>query len=348
MRRNRFREGRDPDARTGLGVVVAGDEVVRELDGVLRVRDLGGVQPGVDVDQGAALVGQGASLGVGEAPGVGEAERDLTVPVQVAQVLGAGDERDVDGSAVRGAADFAQFEAVAGRVEALEVVDRLLEGGEMEVGADLVAEYGLGGGWLGVEGGGGRREGDGGREGVGRGGYSDSHAGDSFARRLAGQRHWSGTWETGRYPLRSEGRNGVLAHTRTADDEPCRRDRAPQGLALTDIWQPYTIYAMKTIKTTVYLNAADYRRLKSLAEEQDRSAAELVREAVAEYAARATERPWPRSIGMGNSGDPDFAENYEDYLDGFGEDGLEDYYGTDRSLASARSHTDRKSSGEEQ
>ncbi len=85
---------------------------------------------------------------------------------------------------------------------------------------------------------------------------------------------------------------------------------------------------MKTTKTTVYLNAADYRKLKSLAADQGRSAAELVREAVAEYAARQTERPWPRSIGMGDSGDPHFAENYEDYLDGFGEDGLEDYYGT--------------------
>ncbi len=84
---------------------------------------------------------------------------------------------------------------------------------------------------------------------------------------------------------------------------------------------------MKTVKTTVYLNAADYRKLKSLAADQRRSAAELVREAVAEYTARATERPWPRSIGIANSGDPDFAENHEDYLEGFGEDGLEDYYG---------------------
>ena len=85
---------------------------------------------------------------------------------------------------------------------------------------------------------------------------------------------------------------------------------------------------MKTIKTTVYLNAADYRKLKSLATDQGRSAAELVREAVAEYA-RATERPWPRSIGIADSGDPDFAANYEDHLDGFGEDGLEDYYRTE-------------------
>ncbi|MCY3548304.1 MAG: ribbon-helix-helix domain-containing protein [Gemmatimonadetes bacterium] len=96
---------------------------------------------------------------------------------------------------------------------------------------------------------------------------------------------------------------------------------------------------MKTIKTTVYLNAADYRRLKSLAADEGRSAAELVREAVAEYTARAKEREWPRSIGMGNSGDPHFAENYEDYLDGFGEDGLEDYFS---ALESSRQPKDTK------
>ncbi len=90
---------------------------------------------------------------------------------------------------------------------------------------------------------------------------------------------------------------------------------------------------MKTIKTTVYLNAADYRKLKSLATDQGRSAAELVREAVAEYAARETRRPWPRSIGMGDSGDPRFAERYEDHLDGFGDEGLEDYHGTVESSA---------------
>ncbi len=79
---------------------------------------------------------------------------------------------------------------------------------------------------------------------------------------------------------------------------------------------------MKTIKTTVYLNAADYRKLKSLATDQRRSAAELVREAVAEYAARATQRRWPRSIGMGDSGVCTLAERYEDMMDGFGAEGV--------------------------
>lgn len=81
---------------------------------------------------------------------------------------------------------------------------------------------------------------------------------------------------------------------------------------------------MKTIKTTVYLDAADYRTLKSLAADQKRSAAELVREAVAEYAARATARRWPRSIAMGDSGVADLAERYEDMMDGFGAEGLAD------------------------
>ena len=144
---------------TGLGVVVAGDQVVGQLDGVLGVRDLGGVEAAVDVHQGAALVGERAGLGVAEAARVREAERDFAVAVQVAQILGAGDERDVHGSPEGGAADFTEFEAVAGRVELLEVVDRFLEGGEEEVGPHTLAEYGLGGGDLGVEGGGGEGEG---------------------------------------------------------------------------------------------------------------------------------------------------------------------------------------------
>jgi len=101
---------------------------------------------------------------------------------------------------------------------------------------------------------------------------------------------------------------------------------------------------MSKIKTTVYLNAADYRKLKSLAAEKGRSTAELVREAVAEYATRSTEREWPRSIGIADSGDPHFAENYEDYMDGFGEEGLEDYFASLES-DSAREDSVRKPHG---
>ena len=82
---------------------------------------------------------------------------------------------------------------------------------------------------------------------------------------------------------------------------------------------------MKTIKTTVYLNAADYRRLKSLAVDEGRSAAELVREAVAEYTARVKPRLRPRCIGIANSGDPHFAERSEELLDDLGEEDLSEY-----------------------
>jgi hypothetical protein len=72
-------------------------------------------------------------------------------------------------------------------------------------------------------------------------------------------------------------------------------------------------------KTTVYLNAADYRRLQALARQEGRSAAELIREAVAEYAARRAP-PAPRSLGAGRSGQSELSERAEDLLGGLGDD----------------------------
>jgi predicted transcriptional regulator len=74
-------------------------------------------------------------------------------------------------------------------------------------------------------------------------------------------------------------------------------------------------------KTTVYLDAEDYRRLKALARAQGRSTAELVREAVSLYA-RAQHPPRrPTSIGAGRSGRGDVAERAEELLRGMGRDG---------------------------
>ncbi len=72
-------------------------------------------------------------------------------------------------------------------------------------------------------------------------------------------------------------------------------------------------------KTTVYLHKADYRRLKALAKEAGRPVAELVREAVAEYAARHGPAARPSSIGVGRSGRGDLSECAEDLLAGMGE-----------------------------
>ena len=71
-------------------------------------------------------------------------------------------------------------------------------------------------------------------------------------------------------------------------------------------------------KTTVYLDAADYRRLKALARARGRKPAELVREAVAQYAARETPPRRPRSVGAGRSRTGTVAERAEALLGRFG------------------------------
>ncbi len=69
-------------------------------------------------------------------------------------------------------------------------------------------------------------------------------------------------------------------------------------------------------KTTVYLDAADYRRLKAIARAQGRAPAELVREAVARYTATATPARRARSVGAGASRRRDLSERAEDLLAG--------------------------------
>lgn len=84
-------------------------------------------------------------------------------------------------------------------------------------------------------------------------------------------------------------------------------------------WTIYGYHMPDSTKTTVYLNAEDYRRLKALARAQGETAAELVREAVAEYVrTRVVEQP-ASSIGVGRSGRGDVAAKAETLLKkGFG------------------------------
>jgi predicted transcriptional regulator len=74
----------------------------------------------------------------------------------------------------------------------------------------------------------------------------------------------------------------------------------------------------ETQKTTLYLDAADYRRLKALARAQGRPPAQLVREAVARYVAAEAPARAPRSIGAGRSRRKDVGERAEELLGGFG------------------------------
>ena len=79
-----------------------------------------------------------------------------------------------------------------------------------------------------------------------------------------------------------------------------------------------TIYGSHMQKTTVYLDPTDYRALKRIAAKSKRAPAELVREAVAEYAARHAARPVPKSVGAFSSGRRDLSERAEDLLKGMG------------------------------
>ena len=73
-------------------------------------------------------------------------------------------------------------------------------------------------------------------------------------------------------------------------------------------------------KTTVYLDADAYRRLKGLARRRGVAPALLVREAVTAYAAQHAPGRSPRSIGAGASGTTDLGTRAEELLaGGFGE-----------------------------
>jgi hypothetical protein len=73
-----------------------------------------------------------------------------------------------------------------------------------------------------------------------------------------------------------------------------------------------------TQKTTVYLEADDYRRLKGIGRGRGQKAAAMVREAVAEYVARHAPARRPKSLGKFSSGRSDLGERAEDLLAGMG------------------------------
>ena len=59
-------------------------------------------------------------------------------------------------------------------------------------------------------------------------------------------------------------------------------------------------------------------RLKAIAQEQKRPTAELVRDAIAEYARRHGRRGKPRSVGVARSDRGDLSERAEELLAGIG------------------------------
>ena len=80
----------------------------------------------------------------------------------------------------------------------------------------------------------------------------------------------------------------------------------------------FTIYGSHMQKTTVYLDEDTYRALKRIARRDGRAPAEMVREAVAEYAVRHAPHRAPRSVGAFRSGRRDLGRRSEELLAGFG------------------------------
>ena len=72
------------------------------------------------------------------------------------------------------------------------------------------------------------------------------------------------------------------------------------------------------MKTTVYLDTADYRRIKALAATEGRSAAELIGDAVSEYIKKRAPRVLPSSLGAGHSRHGSLSECAEELLEGMG------------------------------
>jgi hypothetical protein len=73
---------------------------------------------------------------------------------------------------------------------------------------------------------------------------------------------------------------------------------------------------MSRKKMTVYLEQPDYRRLKAIGRELGRTAASLVREAVAEFVRRRGRPRNVQSLGAGRSGRHDLSERAEELLAG--------------------------------
>jgi hypothetical protein len=72
-------------------------------------------------------------------------------------------------------------------------------------------------------------------------------------------------------------------------------------------------------KTTVYLDTDDYRELKRIAQRKGRPPAELVREAVAEYAVRHARPLRAKSVGAFAGRRRDLGEKAEELLSRFGQ-----------------------------
>ena len=77
------------------------------------------------------------------------------------------------------------------------------------------------------------------------------------------------------------------------------------------------------VKTTVYLDAVEYRRLKDLARRRGVRPALVIREAIAEYTRARNEGRRPRTLASVDFDVEDLSDRVDDYLGGLGAAGSE-------------------------
>jgi hypothetical protein len=131
--------------------LVAGYQVVRQLNGVLHARHLGGVETAAEVHDGPAGPRELPGLLVGQFAGVRQSVRDISIALHVPEVLRRGDDGHPPVASQGRPPHPHQGDPVRRRVQRLEVSDGLLVRRELEVGARDVPQDGLRGRDLGMQ-----------------------------------------------------------------------------------------------------------------------------------------------------------------------------------------------------
>ena len=125
--------------------VVRADQVVGELDGVLRAGDFGGMQAAVDVHDHFAVVRERVRLlrrsGRAPAPAARAISRYFS---KSGQILRRRNDGDIPVAALGGLADLHQLQLVGGRGELLKIPERFVVAGEIKIVSRLVPEHRFG------------------------------------------------------------------------------------------------------------------------------------------------------------------------------------------------------------
>src|SRR4029450_7669588 len=127
-----------------LRVRGAGQQIVGQLQRVLRPGDLGRVQTAVDVDDWLAFAREGQRTCLAQTLRPRQLAGDLAVAIDLLQIGGRRDQREVELATLARGAGLDEDHPIADGVELPEVVDGLVVGRQLGFGAGYEADAGLG------------------------------------------------------------------------------------------------------------------------------------------------------------------------------------------------------------